>query len=86
MVSNLWENDINCPKKFDFEGVYFGRYAICDAIYTWFQTSLSLKQKTKNIFRENCFENVVSDLWKKKVYVSTKLLLEKIQKLKTTEN
>ena len=24
--------------KFDFKGVYFGRYALCDALYTYFKT------------------------------------------------
>ena len=43
-------------------------------------------RKQKKIFRENCLENVVSDLWTKNVYVSTKVLLEKGQNLKTTKN
>ena len=36
------------------------------------------------MFRDNCHENVVSDLIKKMVYVSTKLLLEK--SVKTVKN
>ena len=43
-------------------------------------------ENKKLIFRENCFENVVSDVWKKNVFVSTNGLLEKVQKLKTTKN
>ena len=31
-----------------------------------------IEKKKKN--RENCFENIVSDLWQKKVDVSTKML------------
>ena len=41
-------------------------------------------ETNKKNFRENCFENVVSNLWEKKVYVSTKVLLEK--SLKTKNN
>ena len=37
------------------------------------------------MFRENCFENVVSDLWGKS-YVSTKLLLEISLKTKNHKN
>ena len=33
--------------KFIFKLVYFGRYALCDAIYTRFYASSSLEQKTK---------------------------------------
>ena len=43
------------------------------------------KRKQKKFLRENCFENMVSALWKKN-YVSTKVLLKKVQKLKTTKN
>ena len=43
VVPNLWKNGLNCPWNYleknnlenaDFNGVYFGHYAICDAIYT----------------------------------------------------
>ena len=44
-------------------------------------------ENKKKMFREKCFENVVSDLWKKNVLVSTKVLLEKNLKIKkTTKN
>ena len=44
---------------------------------------LEFRMKTnKKCFGENCFENVVSDLWEKKVYVSTKVILEKSSKTK----
>ena len=39
-------------------------------------------RKQKKFFRENCFDNVVSDLWKRKKIVSTKVLLEKSSKTK----
>ena len=39
-------------------------------------------RQQKEIFRKNCFENVVSDSWKKNVFVSTKVLLEKSSKTK----
>ena len=41
------------------------------------------KVENKNKFREHCIKNVVSDLWKKIDYVSTQLLLEKVQQNKT---
>ena len=42
-------------------------------------------KQTNKIFRENCFEIVVSDLWKKIKYAHESAL-KKIQKLKTTKN
>ena len=38
--------------------------------------------ENKKLIRENCFENVVSDLTKKVAYVFTKQLFKKAQKLK----
>ena len=40
------------------------------------------RSKQKKFFRENCFENVVSNVWGKKVDASTKVLLEKSKKNK----
>ena len=48
VVSNLWE-----MYNLDFKGVYFCCYAICDSIYT---------RRTKNMFRENRFENAVQEI------------------------
>ena len=56
--------------KFDFKGVYFGRYAFCDAIYAYFNKFQSLVQKTKKIFRENCFESVVLEIHRKEPVLS----------------
>ena len=43
------------PKLFELTKICFGRYALCDAIYTCFQIFLSLEQKTTKIFWENVF-------------------------------
>ena len=43
-------------------------------------------RKQKQLFRENCFENMVSDLKQKISCVSKKLLLEKRAKTKKTKN
>jgi hypothetical protein len=48
-----------------------------------FLSILELRIERKKILGENCFENGVSNLWKK-VNVSTKVLLEK--SLKTKNN
>ena len=40
------------------QGGKFGRYTLCGAIYTCFQT----------FFRENCFENVVSEIHKNDLF------------------
>ena len=45
--------------KFDFQGVYFGCYALCDAIYTYFKTFKSLVKKTK----KNSFGKTVLKIW-----------------------
>ena len=42
---------------------------------------LRIENKTQ-IFRENYFENVVSDLWGETTYASTKLILEKSSQTK----
>ena len=48
---------------------------------------LEFRIENKKYFRENCFENVVSDLWKKKsLYVHKSDFRRKVQKLKTTKN
>ena len=39
-------------------------------------------RKQKKMFRENCYENLVADLWGKNVFVSTKVLLGKSSKTK----
>ena len=50
--------------KFGLQGGKFGRYTLCDAIYTCFQTFQSLTQKTKKFLRVNYFENLVSAIHK----------------------
>ena len=42
-----------------------------------FQDILEFKIENKKKLYEKLFKNVVSDLWGKKVYVSTKVILEK---------
>ena len=41
--------------KFDFKGVYFDPYALCDAIYTYFKITLNLVYKTKTVFEGKLF-------------------------------
>ena len=73
VVSDLLKNGLKCNCKvtqnslqnLDFHGVNFGRYALCDTIFTCFQTFWSFEQRTKKMFRENCFENVVSEIYQK---------------------
>ena len=43
-------------------------------------------ENKKKLFRENGFENVVSDLKKKMVYLSLKILLEKSSKTRKNKN
>ena len=51
--------------------IYFGRYALCDEIYTYSKTFLGLVMKTTTTnFREKCFENVISELHKKALVLS----------------
>ena len=56
--------------KFVFKGVYFGCYALCDAVYTYLKTFLSLVSKTK----KKSFENTVLKMWSQK-FTQKKLVL-----------
>ena len=47
---------------------------------------LNFKIENKKLFRENCFENVVSDLWNKRPMRPQNYFLKKGQKLKTAKN
>ena len=41
--------------KLDFKGVYFDRYALCDAIYTCFKAPQSLEKKEENNLQGKLF-------------------------------
>ena len=68
--------------KLDFKGVYFGRYALCDAIYTCFQAPQSLEQKEEKNLQGKVFCKCGLRFVERKVDVSTKVLLEKNSKTK----
>ena len=50
--------------KFGFSGGKNSCDALCDAIYTCFFKNILGFTEGKKMFRENCFENMVSDLLK----------------------
>ena len=70
--------------KFNFKGVYFGRYILCDNIYTCFWHSIVKNRKQKNCLWKTVLK-MCSQICRKKAYVSTKSLLEKSSKTKNNK-